>query len=153
MEQTLPLRQKVLWPDLSLAQLMLPEDSNGIHLGAFIPQQREHVAVISLFIEPLPIDNKSHHCLDNVSPASNDADLQIQPGVMVRFRKFACEPDYQGYGIGTRLLRYALSIARDELHGSILWCDARVTAVDWYTRRGMSVTGRSFYKGPVEYVA
>jgi ribosomal protein S18 acetylase RimI-like enzyme len=73
------------------------------------------------------------------------------PAKAVRFRKFACDIAFQGQGIGSTLLAYAQDIAREHFGASILWCDARVSAIAWYERRGYSTFGESFYKGPVEY--
>jgi len=136
-EQTLPLRHTVLWPDAPLSQVCLPEDSIGYHFGAFVPFQPDPVAVISLFHEPLPINT----VLDDE-----------QAPVAVRFRKFACEPAYQNRGIGTHLLLYVFSLTRFQLKATVAWCDARTTSALWYEKRGMASFGQPFFKGPVEYV-
>ena len=70
----------------------------------------------------------------------------------MRFRKFACEPEFQGKGIGTQLLMKILSISRTELDATTVWCDARATARGWYMKRGLIPFGPIFYKGPEEYV-
>lgn len=93
------------------------------------------MAVISLFVEPLPIDNDG-----------------AEPPIAVRFRKFACDPGYQGRGIGTKLLAHAVLFANSELKGDVLWCDARMATLDWYRKRGLIPFGSIFYKGSVEYV-
>jgi GNAT superfamily N-acetyltransferase len=136
-EQTLPLRHSVLWPNMPISHVCLPEDANGLHLGAFVPSRDHPVAVISLFIESVPI---------GIDTAFSNH------GVQVRFRKFACDPAYQGCGIGSRLLEYSGSIARSELNATVLWCDARVSNSDWYMKRGLTPFGEKFFKGSVEYV-
>jgi len=136
-EDTLSLRHTVLWPNAPLSQVCLPEDANGYHFGAFFPLRREPVAVISVFIEPLPID----------------AILDDEPAMLaVRFRKFACEPTHQNRGIGSHLLLHVFSLARSELRATVAWCDARTTSAGWYEKRGMVAFGQPFFKGPVEYI-
>ncbi|KAK0492256.1 hypothetical protein EDD18DRAFT_1310928 [Armillaria luteobubalina] len=124
-EQTIPLRHSVLWPGENAAKVILPEDERGWHFGAFVPSRVEPIAVISLFTESVPM-----------SP--------IDKGMATRFRKFACEPLFQGRGIGTKLLTYVFHFSRLNLHVRVVWCDAR--------QASMIPFGNSFYKGAVEYV-
>ncbi|CAA7266079.1 unnamed protein product [Cyclocybe aegerita] len=145
--QTLLLRHSVLWPEKDISEMVLPEDKTGKHYGAFLPHTGDPVAVISLFVEEAPIDKNS----DLEATAHSSAMVYRHPRA-VRFRKFACEQQYQGKGIGTRLLTYALSMARSELDVVMAWCDARTTALGWYQKRGFVAFGAAFYKGPVEYV-
>lgn len=139
-EQTLPLRHSVLWPNMPMSHVCLPEDANGLHLGAFVPSHDHPVAVISLFIESAPI------CVDTILSHHGAEPVQV------RFRKFACDPAYQGCGVGSRLLQYSGSVARSELNARALWCDARTSSSDWYKKRGLIPFGEKFYRGPVEYV-
>jgi GNAT superfamily N-acetyltransferase len=81
-EATYGLRHQVLWPDQPLAYVMMAEDVEGHHFGAF--RHGELVAVISLFVT----------------------------GPEARFRKFATRPDCQRQGIGSRLLRHVFAEAR-----------------------------------------
>ena len=78
-EQTLLLRQQVLWPAAPIEDCRLPEDDQGWHLGAFY--QQELVCVASVFID------------------------QQQ----ARLRKFATLPAYQGQGIGQKVLTHLLA--------------------------------------------
>ncbi|KAF8878132.1 hypothetical protein CPB84DRAFT_1817533 [Gymnopilus junonius] len=138
-DRTLQLRHSVLWPSMPLSHVILPEDESGTHIGAFFPGQTDPIAVISLFLENCPID-KEEIVLNNTHEQA------------VRFRKFACSPQYQGKGLGTQLLRYALSIAQSEQGATIAWCDARTDSAEWYRKRGLYPFGDTFFKGPVEYV-
>lgn len=113
----------------------------GKHFGAFLSSEDKPVAVISLFAESIPID----------SSGVNDFPATAFP-LAVRFRKFACDPTYQGRGIGTKLLLHAFSVVRSEFSATVIWCDARTTSVGWYRKRGMSSFGESFWKGHVEYI-
>ncbi|KAJ6527097.1 hypothetical protein B0H19DRAFT_1196457 [Mycena capillaripes] len=133
-DETIPLRHSVLWPDAPVSHVLLPEDAAGWHYGAFIDTNPAPVAVISLFVEACPIDNGVDH-----RGINNDSQNRA-----IRFRKFACDPAYQGQGIGTKLLLH--------LRGTLLWCDARQATQPWYERRGMEAFGDVFSKGPVKYV-
>ena len=123
---------------MPISHVDLPEDAHGLHLGAFVPSHVHPVAVISLFTESMPI--------------GVDTALSRHDGTQVRFRKFACDPAYQGRGIGSRLLQYSISVARSELNGTIFWCDARSSSSEWYGKRGFISFGEKFFKGQVEYV-
>ncbi|KAJ3513139.1 hypothetical protein NMY22_g15130 [Coprinellus aureogranulatus] len=159
-DQTIALRHLVLWPNAPISQVLLPEDNAGIHIGAFIPSvgTSEPIAVISLFQERPPTESDDKNSKDVVQPAveasspsairsSSDAERRS-----VRFRKFACHPSYQGRGVGSNLLRYAAEIAKGNLGGSVIWCDARVSTAPWYRKRGLIPFGNVFYKSDVQYV-
>ncbi|CDO72270.1 hypothetical protein BN946_scf184970.g122 [Trametes cinnabarina] len=141
-EETVPLRHAVLWPDRPISYVLLPEDSSGFHFGAFVPESSTPVAVISLFYDPSLSSATQNLASQSVDPSSRVA----------RFRKFACDPAYQGKGIGTRLLQHAFEVAAKEMGCSVIWCDARLSAAGWYERRGMRKVGKIFYKGDIEYV-
>ncbi|GLB45318.1 putative acetyltransferase (GNAT) family protein [Lyophyllum shimeji] len=136
-EQTLQLRHSVLWPEKPVSHVYLPEDDRGLHMGAFIPSCDQPIAVISFFVEPAPIND-----------VFKQEDIQRQ----ARFRKFACEPAFQGRGIGSRLLQNSFERARSQLNCTVAWCDARTSTAQWYMKRGMTPFGERFSKGPVEYI-
>ena len=132
------LRHLVLWPDKPLDYVRLDEDKNGYHFGAFVPGRDKPVAVISVFFEPIP------------SVGSNDRTASGDHGTTVRFRKFACHPEFQGQGIGTSLLRYAASYCTSK-GATVFWCDARLSSSQWYEKRGLVPFGDTFFKDTVEY--
>ncbi|KAJ7200315.1 hypothetical protein GGX14DRAFT_660157 [Mycena pura] len=154
-DETVPLRHSVLWPNEHVSHVLLPDDATGWHYGAFVDSGSTSasapVAVISLFAEACPIDKTQAHALDYQGHTQNNG---AAAGRDIRFRKFACDPAYQGRGIGTALLRHAVSVAGTdpELAGVLIWCDAREATRGWYERRGMDAFGVTFFKGPVEYV-
>ncbi|THH31615.1 hypothetical protein EUX98_g2592 [Antrodiella citrinella] len=136
-EQTLNLRHSVLWPDKPISYVRLPEDDAGHHYGAFLsPNDTTPIAVLSVFLEALPT-------LDD-DPAFHDLASATVPAA--RFRKFACDPTWQGQGVGTVLLRDAFDAARLELGCRVTWCDARLATKAWYERRGMRSFGSTFFK-------
>ncbi|KAF8148219.1 hypothetical protein B0H34DRAFT_679849 [Crassisporium funariophilum] len=147
--ETLQLRHSVLWPNMPLAHVCLPEDGVGLHLGALLPHKSGPIAVISLFIQGVPIDKDF-----SLSRTNDGQDIVLDDTSKraVQFRKFACDPEFQGKGIGTQLLMYALSMSRSQLDVTTVWCDARTTAQGWYAKRGFVPFGECFHKGPVEYI-
>ena len=137
MEETVPLRHSVLWPDKPASYVRLLEDDLGFHYGAYISSSSATpIAVISIFVEPLP-SSESPDALGHAA---------------ARFRKFACEPSHQGQGIGTALLRHVFHVSQSELGCSAVWCDARVSSARWYERRGLVGFGDVFLKGGIEYI-
>ncbi|KAI0691158.1 GCN5-related N-acetyltransferase [Cerioporus squamosus] len=139
-EETVPLRHSVLWPEHPVSYVLLPEDASGYHYGALLPDTATPVAVISVFVDPLP-PTPGAIC----TPSDTSARA-------ARFRKFACDPRYQGRGIGTMLLKHVFEVAVSEMVCGVIWCDARMSAAGWYERRGMKKYGDTFFKGDIEYV-
>ena len=137
----MPLRHSVLWPNHPVSHVLLPEDDSGQHYGAFLEGVSEPVAVISVFDEALP------------QPTA-DGDVGFVPAL--RFRKFACDRDRQGKGIGTQLLRHVFNdaVSNPRIPTRVVWCDARVSAAAWYERKeiGMARFGEPFFKSGVKYV-
>ncbi|KAG9308524.1 hypothetical protein JVU11DRAFT_11868 [Chiua virens] len=132
------LRHLVLWPDKPLDYVRLDDDKYGHHFGAFVSSRDSPVAVISIFFEPVP------------SSVINGCTASTGNGTSARFRKFACHPQFQGRGIGTRLLRYATSYC-SSAGATVLWCDARLSSSEWYEKRGLIQFGSTFFKDKVEY--
>ncbi|MEO9802513.1 MAG: GNAT family N-acetyltransferase [Reichenbachiella sp.] len=85
-EMTWSIRQAAMWPNESIAYVMLPNDKEGSHFGLFVNDQM--VSVISIFI--------------------TDGHAQ--------FRKFATLDAEQGKGYGSKLLNHIfLELAKSEI--------------------------------------
>lgn len=83
-EETLDIRQKVMWPDKSIDFVKVPEDQEGTHYGLFLNDRL--ISVISLFYK------------DNT----------------LQFRKFATLGEEQGKGYGTALLNFVMALAESQ---------------------------------------
>jgi predicted GNAT family N-acyltransferase len=72
-------------------------------------------------------------------------------GNSARLRKFVTLEEYQGQGIGSSLLQHILSILepKDISH---IWCDARESTVNFYSRFGLQADGNKFYKSGIPYL-
>lgn len=72
-------------------------------------------------------------------------------GPKARLRKLAVEDRLQGRGIASHLLGCAFRALSAEGCTSV-WCDARVSASDFYLRNGFSLSGQVFQKRGIDYV-
>ncbi|WP_339627169.1 GNAT family N-acetyltransferase [uncultured Maribacter sp.] len=68
-----------------------------------------------------------------------------------QFRKFATLKKYQGKGFGSELLKEVMLISEKEKLYKI-WCNARISKVDYYYKFGMIETSEKFVKGGIDYV-
>ncbi|ACT96468.1 GNAT family N-acetyltransferase [Dyadobacter fermentans] len=114
------IRHSVLWPDKPREFVKVPEDDSGIHFGLYF--SGELVSVISLFAD----------------------------GQDIRFRKFATLPDFQGKGLGSKLLQHAISYAKAQGYKR-MWCDARTDALRFYERFGFQKFSEPFLKEHISY--
>lgn len=119
-DQILDIRHHVLWPDRSPDFVKVAEDDSGFHFGLYFNQKL--VSVISLFAV----------------------------GDSIRFRKFATLTEFQGKGLGSRLLEYAIDFAIQNQYSS-MWCDARTSALGFYERFGFRKFSEPFFKEHIEY--
>ena len=81
-EDILPIRHKVLWPDKPFEFVKVEGDEEGIHFGLY--EDSILVTIISLFAE----------------------------GKSLRFRKFATLPDYQNRGLGKMMILKVIEYAK-----------------------------------------
>lgn len=116
------LRREVLYPDGSLKDVMIDDDFDAYHFGAYLDNKL--VGVISLF---------------------RDSAERFQ------FRKFAVHPDQQGQGIGHDLLVHLLAFAKT-LGARKVWCNARQHAIGFYERFGLHPVGDVFIRNGLSYV-
>jgi len=67
-----------------------------------------------------------------------------------QFRKLAVSSDYQKMGIGNALLQRVEEFAKSE-NGTVIWCNARVSAIGFYMKAGYAHTGKLFSKNGFDY--
>lgn len=120
---TLPLRQAVLRPMQTLAECVYPGDDhpNALHLGATVDGQL--IGVVSIFPEAGP---------------------EGIPSPSYRLRGMAVDPLWQGRGIGRMLLEGVYGWLTERKDPGVLWCNARVTAGQFYARMGWELVGEPF---------
>jgi ribosomal protein S18 acetylase RimI-like enzyme len=144
-EDTYPLRHQVLWPHKSLSAVHLPSDSSSIHLGAYAGEARDSSAKRS----PIGVITICVSKRENLTTGS-ELDLPTEE-LEAQFRKFAVAPEWQGRGVGSKLLEHAAVVARDA-GARTMWCDARTSALSFYQRFGMQTESSPFMRKEVEYV-
>ncbi len=120
-QDTLPVRHKVLWPNKSRMFCKVDGDETANHYGICIDEQL--VSVASIYIE----------------------------GNRARLRKFATLVEFQGKGLGTKLISYIIIELRN-IGIEVFWCDARTTAISFYRKFSMAQAGDEFNKSGVLYV-
>ena len=74
----------------------------------------------------------------------------FQKGTSFQFRKLAVNPAFQHQGIGNSLLNQ-ITLHAEENGGTIIWCNARVSAIGFYLKAGFSGTGNLFSKNGFDY--
>jgi GNAT superfamily N-acetyltransferase len=74
----------------------------------------------------------------------------FQKGTDFQFRKLAVEPSVQNMGIGSNLLQY-ITIHASENGGTRIWCNARITAIDFYLKADFIQTDILFSKNGFDY--
>lgn len=123
-QESLPIRHKVLWPNKPELFCQLEEDKESRHYGVFIDNQL--VCVASLYSKTV----------NGISRA--------------RLKQFATLKEFQGKGIGTKLLKHILDDLKSHKENYI-WCDISSKALDYYTRLGFETTGSKYAKANKEY--
>ncbi|WEK19879.1 MAG: GNAT family N-acetyltransferase [Candidatus Pedobacter colombiensis] len=68
-----------------------------------------------------------------------------------QFRKFATKTTEQNKGYGTILLNHIISYVK-EMGGQKIWCNARVSALEFYNKFGLIQTGEPYTRNGIEFV-
>lgn len=125
--QTFPLRAAVLRAGVPLEQVNFDDNNppNARHFGAFIEGELIGAGYISPHAEPGDIDAKG----------------TVAGGWQLR--GMSVNSDFRGRGIGRAVLLRCIQAAREE-NAPVLWCNARVRAVELYRREGFVSVGEIF---------
>ncbi|HWV73217.1 MAG TPA: GNAT family N-acetyltransferase [Pseudosphingobacterium sp.] len=95
-------------------------------------------------------DNGLHFGLYDSDKLISVVSLFIR-GTEAQFRKFATDNNYQGKGYGSELLNFMLTQAKQQGVAKI-WCNARITAVNFYSKHGFTEVGSNFINGGITYI-
>ncbi|MDO9276066.1 MAG: GNAT family N-acetyltransferase [Lutibacter sp.] len=124
-KETYPIRLEVLRKNIPL-----PHEFNGdfdeetFHLGAF---KKDELIAVSSYMKA---SNKNFE------------------GNQYQLRGMATLTEYQGFGAGKLMLQQAVLILKEK-NTAILWCNARISAVDFYKKQGFKTIGEKFEISPV----
>ncbi len=83
LDEILPIRHAVLWPDKPFEFVKVEGDEAGVHFGLY--RNSQLVTIISLFGE----------------------------GKSIRFRKFATLPEFQNQGLGKKMILFVMDYAKE----------------------------------------
>ena len=75
----------------------------------------------------------------------------FKEGQKAQFRKFATLTQFQASGYGTQLLKYIIQFSIRE-SVNILWCNARLSAVNFYKKLGFTETPIRFSANGHDFV-
>ncbi|MDB5024782.1 MAG: family N-acetyltransferase [Mucilaginibacter sp.] len=103
-----------------------------------------------LYEMELDEDNKGIHLGAFTDEALVGIISLFQQGTSFQFRKLAVLPDLQKIGIGNRLLTCVEEHAQAQ-GGTVIWCNARVSAIGFYLKAGYAHTGKLFSKNGFDY--
>jgi predicted GNAT family N-acyltransferase len=118
--ETFPIRLEVLRKNIALPYEFNGDfDSETFHLGAF--KDEELIAVSSYM---------------NASNSNFE-------GNQYQLRGMATLKAYQGFGAGKLMLQQAFLILK-ERNTKVLWCNARIAAVNFYLKQGFKTFGEKF---------
>jgi GNAT superfamily N-acetyltransferase len=119
---TLPLRHKLLreGKDLETCKYEGDEDDQTFHLGAFIDSKL--VSVASLYFERHP---------------------SFEDPYQYRLRGMATMPEHRRTGLSSALLQMAFPIVKQN-QCTLLWCNARTSAIGYYEKSGFEIVGEEF---------
>ena len=119
-EETFPIRLEVLRKNIPLPfEFNGDFDSDTIHLGAF---KNDKLIAVSSYMK------------------ANYKDFE---GNQYQLRGMATLTEYQGFGAGKLMLQKAVQILKDK-NSNLLWCNARIAAVEFYKKQGFQTFGEKF---------
>jgi GNAT superfamily N-acetyltransferase len=132
-EATRPLRQQLLRQHTPVDQLVYPGDlaPDTLHVGAFVGGQ--HIGIATVMCQP-PTHSKG---IPSDYPNPIDASAW-------RLRGMATVPAQRGQGIGRQMLQACIRHVAQQ-GGSVLWCDARIAARNFYQQNGFRVLGETYH--------
>jgi ribosomal protein S18 acetylase RimI-like enzyme len=74
----------------------------------------------------------------------------FQQNTDFQFRKFAVAGYMQHQGVGNKMLDYITQFTVEQ-GGFRIWCNARLSAIGFYTKAGFRLIGESFLKNGFQY--
>jgi len=133
-EEIQQLRNEVLWPHKTFENCILETDrlSTTFHFG---------VQIDGLTVATVTLQQEQSDKLDSLKGVIQDSSKGSSKGVsqgalqekQYRLRAMAVREGYRGQGFGDAIVEAGLNHLR-ELGVEVVWCDARVAALNFYRR-------------------
>ncbi|MGK0270416.1 MAG: ribosomal protein S18 acetylase RimI-like enzyme [Cocleimonas sp.] len=140
-QDTLAIRQEVLWPDKSQDFCRVEGDEDALHFGVILDYDsladKKLICVASIYPDPIHVNNTDTRKNNNNHKGAH-------------LRKFATLVSYQKRGIGSLVIRHIIDQLKAQ-NSTYLRCDTRESALAFYQRFGFTVEGSRFYKGDIPY--
>lgn len=128
-----PLRTEILRPGWTDRLATYPEDETvAVHLAAYLDGDASPQGVGTIYAEDPP-----------PTLADEFPGWAYQDGVAWRLRGMATSREARGTGLGRSVLEACFDTVRQS-GGRMLWCNARVGALDFYERLGLVTVGPEF---------
>ena len=128
-----PLRTRILRPGwVDRLATMEQDDTIAQHVAAYLPGAMEPDGVGTVYAEAPPDANR-----DEIPSWA------YAPDVAWRLRGMATSDTARGTGLGRLVLEECFAIIR-EAKGRVLWCNARLIAIPFYERLGLTCVGPEF---------
>jgi len=126
---TYPLRQQILRPHQTIEQMAFPgdDDTDSAHFAA----------------EEDTEDGDSGRVVGTGSVRREAPPWPAGEGPTWRLRGMATAEDRRSQGIGAEILAAVFAHVGDH-GGGLLWCNARIPAVEFYRRAGLTTRGDSW---------
>lgn len=121
-EETWDLRKKILRPNLTQEHSRYSYDSDPSCLHLAFKLQSRIITVASFYIESHPL---------------------LPAGAPYRLRGMATDTNFQGQGYGEKVILKAFEILASK-RCDLLWCNARLRALPFYSKLGFQVIGDVF---------
>lgn len=119
-EETFPIRLEVLRKNIPLPfEFKGDFEVETFHLGAF---KNDKLIAVSSYMK---VNNKNFE------------------GNQCQLRGMATLTEYQGFGAGKLMLQKAVQILKEK-NSNLLWCNARIAAIDFYKKQGFETFGKKF---------
>ncbi len=121
-KDTIPIRSEILRPGQNLDTCIYPHDDDctSFHLAAFSSGEQTSIASFYLEIHP-----------------------DLEGSIQYRFRGMATKVAYRNQGLAGALLTYAFEKIK-ALDCNVVWCNARVNAIQLYMKMGMEICSDEF---------
>lgn len=126
-EEIYPLRKCLLRQGMPQSSVVFEGDGEPYSLHAAFYLEDELIGIASL------IRRKSSHF---------EVERQYQ------LRGMAVKEEYRGQGVGKALLQYCEFLCLNR-GVNFLWCNARISAKDFYAKNGFETIGEVFYIAPI----
>lgn len=125
-EEIQQLRNEVLWPHKAFENCILETDrlSTTFHFG---------IQIEGLTVATVTLQQENSDKLYSSKGSSKDVLQDALQEKQYRLRAMAVREGYRGQGFGDAIVEVGLNYLR-ELGVEVVWCDARVAALNFYRR-------------------